>query len=53
MLYWFHKKYVSRSVEEFTELLSGNIGETPIEDNPEINLESKDSKSSYSIDSEP
>lgn len=45
--------YEAVSIEESSELLSGNIGETPIEDNPEINSESKGSESSYSIDSEP
>lgn len=42
----------SRSVEEFTELLSGNIGENPEKDNTEINSELKESESSYSIESE-
>ena len=38
--------------KELEELLSGNIGETPEKDNPEINLDSKESKSSYSVGSE-
>lgn len=42
----------SRSVEEFTELLSGNIGETPEMDNTEINSETKESESSYSVEVE-
>lgn len=42
----------SRSVEEFTELLSGNIGETPEMDNTEINSEIKESESSYSVEVE-
>ena len=45
-------KHGSRSVKEFTELLSGNIGESPEMDNTEINLESNTSKSSYSVDLE-
>lgn len=36
----------SRSVQEFTELLSGNIGETPEMDNPEITEETKASSAS-------
>ena len=35
------------------ELLLGNIGEGPKKDNTEINLESKKSKSSYSVGNEP
>lgn len=51
-LYNFFKNG-SRSVKEFTELLSGNIGESPIyEDNTEISSETKESESSYSIESE-
>lgn len=42
----------SRSVKEFTELLSGNIGGKPIQENPEINLEIKKSKSLYSVEGE-
>ena len=53
MLYWFRKEYGSRSVEEFTELLSGNIGEKPEMENTEINSEiAKGSESSYSVVSE-
>ena len=40
-LYQFFKNG-SRSVEEFTELSSGNIGETPEMDNPEITEEIKE-----------
>ena len=40
-------------IEESSELLSGNIGETPIMDNTEINLGTKEPESSYSVDSEP
>ena len=40
-------------IEESSELLSGNIGESPInEDNTEINVEIKESASSYSVDLE-
>ena len=39
-------------MQECIELSSGNIGETPEKDNPEINLDSKESKSSYSVGSE-
>ena len=45
--------YGAVPIEESSELLSGNIGETPEMDNPEINLESKESESSYSVDLEP
>lgn len=48
-LYEFFKNG-SRSVEEFTELQSGNIGESPEMDNTEINSETKESESSYSVD---
>ena len=44
-LYQFFKNG-SRSVEEFTELSSGNIGETPEMDNPEITEEIKESSAS-------
>lgn len=52
---YFSKDFIEYAVpiEESSELLSGNIGETPEKDNPEINLESKESESSYSVDSEP
>ena len=50
-LYQFFKNG-SRSVEEFTELLSGNIGEAPEMGNTEINSEIKKSESSYSVDGE-
>lgn len=40
-------------IEKSSELLSGNIGENPtVEDNTEINLETKKSKSSYSVEDE-
>lgn len=52
-MYWIWFKNGSRSVKEFTELLSGNIGESPIyKDNTEISSETKESESSYSIESE-
>lgn len=46
---------ISKAVhaEESYELLLGNIGEGPEKDNTEINLESKKSKSSYSVGNEP
>lgn len=50
-LYQFFKNG-SRSVKEFTELLSGNIGEAPEMGNTEINSEIKKSESSYSVDGE-
>ena len=40
-------------IEKSSELLSGNIGETPEMDNTEINIETKESISSYSVDNEP
>ena len=53
MLYWFRKEYGSRSVEEFTELLSGNIGEKLAIENTEINSKiAKGFESSYSVVSE-
>lgn len=43
----------SRSVEEFTELLSGNIGENLVIENTEINSKiAKGFESSYSVVSE-
>lgn len=45
--------YAAVPIEESSEVLSGNIGETPNKDNTEINLEPKESKSSYSIGLEP
>lgn len=50
-LYQFFKQG-SRSVEEFTELSSGNIGGTPEMGNTEISLESKKSEPSYSVGNE-
>lgn len=44
--------YEAVPIEESSELLSGNIGESPEMDNTEINLESNTSKSSYSVDLE-
>ena len=41
-LYEFFKNG-SRSVEEFTELLEGKIGETPEMDNSEVTIETKES----------
>ena len=35
------------------ELQSGNIGETPLVDNPEISSEIKESEPSYSVETEP
>lgn len=49
-LYYFFKDG-SRSVEEFTELLETNIGES-CDANPEINSEIKESESSYSVETE-
>ena len=51
-LYEFFKNG-SRSVKEFAELQLDNIGESPKKDNTEINSETKESESSYSIDLEP
>lgn len=51
-LYEFFKDG-SRSIEEFMELQSGNIGETPLVDNPEISSEIKESEPSYSVETEP
>ena len=39
-------------VEESQILLSGKIGESPIQDNPEVNVEIKKSTSPYSVDDE-
>lgn len=51
-LYQFFKNGC-RSKEEFLELLSGNIGETPEMENPEINSEiTKGSESLYSVEIE-
>lgn len=51
-LYEFFKNG-SRSVEEFTELLQTNIGESPEMDNTEISIEIKESIPSYSVETEP
>lgn len=51
-LYDFFKKG-SRSVKEFTELLSSNIGEIPEMDNTEITIETKEFIASYSVEGEP
>lgn len=56
-----YKMYISNTYysidavqkEESSELLSGNIGRTPEMDNTEINSETKESESSYSVESEP
>lgn len=40
-------------IEKSSELLSGNIGEGPLEDNTEITKETKESLVSYSVDLEP
>lgn len=50
-LYQFFKQG-SRSVKEFTELSSGNIGEAPKMGNTEINSEIQKSESLYSVDGE-
>lgn len=48
------EEYKAVPIEKSSELLSGNIGESPtIEDNTEISTETKESVPSYSIDSEP
>lgn len=44
--------YEAVPIEESSELLSGNIGETPEMDNTEINSETKESESSYSVEVE-
>lgn len=52
-LYKLFKDKKCCSLEEFNELLSGNIGETPEMENPEINSEiTKGSESSYSVETE-
>ena len=43
----------SRSIQEWVELLSGKIGEIPIQENAEVNIETKESMSPYSVDDEP
>ena len=40
-------------IEESLEELSGNIGESPEQENPEIIEETKGSSASYSIENEP
>lgn len=42
----------SRPIQEWIGLLSGKIGESPIQDNPEVNIEIKKSISPYSVDNE-
>ena len=49
---WNLLKIQSRLFKELNRWLSGNIGENPKKENPEINLESKESKSSYSVGDE-
>lgn len=46
------KNFIAVPIEESSELLSGNIGETPEMDNTEINSETKESESSYSVEVE-
>ena len=55
--FYYSNEYIPVSVEavpieKSSELLSGNIGKSPKEDNTEINSETKESESSYSVDSE-
>lgn len=50
-LYSFFKNG-SRSIQEWIELQLGNIGESPEMDDAEINLEIKESESSYSVEGE-
>lgn len=52
---YFSKDFIKYAVpiEESSELSSGNIGEKPEMENPEINSETKESESSYSVDNEP
>ena len=42
-----------RLIEEFIELSQTNIGEKPKKENTEINTETKESVSSYSVEIEP
>lgn len=42
----------SRSIQEWIELSSSNIGGGPLQENPEINSETKESESSYSVEGE-
>lgn len=51
---YFVSDFIEHAVlpKELAELLSGNIGEMPEKENPEINLESNESKSSYSVEGE-
>lgn len=53
---YFSKNYIEYEavpIEESTELLSGNIGKNLEIDNTEINSETKESESSYSVEVEP
>lgn len=43
----------SRSIQEWIELLSGKIGEIPLQENAEVNIEIKEFISPYSVDDEP
>jgi group I intron endonuclease len=45
--------YEAVPIEKSSELLSGKIGESPLEDNSEITEEIKESSASYSVESEP
>ena len=51
-LYEFFKNG-SRSVQEWAELSSSKIGESPIEGNTEVIEEIKESSTPYSIENEP
>ena len=55
---YFSNKYIEIDcaavpIEESLEELSGNIGESPEQENPEIIEETKGSSASYSIENEP
>ena len=47
-----YKEYCRLYKELYKELL-GNIGRSPLTENPEINSEIKESESSYSVEDEP
>lgn len=57
-IFYYSNEYIPINIEavlieKSSELLSGNIGGSPtVEDNTEINLETKESKSSYSVGDE-
>ena len=56
--FYYSNEYIPVSIdtavliEESSELLSGNIGENPKKENPEINSEIKESESLYSVEGE-